>query len=269
MLSLTIGLIIGLVLGLTGAGGSVFAVPLLLIFAGLPMSEASGIALGAVAASALYGSVNNIRHGRVLWLPALLLGAGGVLGAPAGQHLTTLIPELWLLVGFNLLALTIAVRMYLQAQRSPQDAAVVRANPQADTNGNGALCRFSPTGRLQLRLPCIMSLGVSGILVGVLSGMFGVGGGFLIVPLLLGLSQLNMNQAVATSLVIIAAISSAGFLGFWQRSATLDWSLLGLIVSGGVLGMIIGQLISRKINNALAQKIFAIALVGVSVASFF
>lgn len=267
MLSLIIGLTIGLVLGLTGAGGSVFAVPLLLLFAGLPMGDASGIALGAVAASAFYGSINNIRRKQILWLPALLLGAGGILSAPLGQYLTDVIPELWLLVGFNLLALAIALRMYLQAQRSPLQAAIVRANTQPDTEKGEALCRLSPSGRLQLRLPCIVSLGISGLAVGVLSGLFGVGGGFLIVPLLLGLSQLKMGQAVATSLVIIAAISSAGFIGYWHRSVTLDWALLGLIAAGGILGMILGQYISRKINNALAQKIFAVALVGVSLAS--
>jgi uncharacterized membrane protein YfcA len=267
VLSLVIGLVIGLVLGLTGAGGSVFAVPLLLIFASLPMSEASGIALGAVAASALYGSVSNIRHRRVLWLPALLLGAGGVLGAPAGQYLAAAVPELWLQISFLALALMIAVRMYRQAQRNPQQAAVVRAGAFTDTDAGAALCRFSPSGRLQLRPPCIASLGASGLIVGVLSGVFGVGGGFLIVPLLLGLSQLTMRQAVATSLVIIAAISSAGFMGYWHRSAALDWPLLGLIALGGVLGMVAGQHISRHINNAMAQKIFAVALVGVSLAS--
>jgi|SRR5690554_2137409 len=267
MISLIIGLTIGLVLGLTGAGGSVFAVPLLLLFAGLSMGDASGIALGAVAASAFYGSINNVRHQQVLWLPALLLGAGGVISAPLGQQLAGVIPELWLLAGFNLLALTIAIRMYRQAQRSPQQASIVRANPQSDEAASEALCRFSPSGRLQLRLPCIVSLGLSGLAVGVLSGLFGVGGGFLIVPLLLGLSQLKMSQAVATSLVIIAAISSAGFIGFWHRTEALDWNLLGLIAAGGILGMIVGQLISRKINNAMAQKIFAVALVGVSLAS--
>jgi uncharacterized membrane protein YfcA len=105
---------------------------------------------------------------------------------------------------------------------------------------------------------------IGGGLVGVLSGLFGVGGGFLIVPLMLMLSPISMAQAVSTSLVIIAVVSSSGFISHLLMSPTTDWHLLGLVATGGVLGMMIGQAVSHKIANALLQKAFAVSLLIVS-----
>ena len=98
-----------------------------------------------------------------------------------------------------------------------------------------------------------------------LSGLFGVGGGFLIVPLLLALSPISMAQAVSTSLIIIAAVSGSGFISHLAMNSHSDWSVLGLVVTGGVLGMMLGQAISHKIANARLQKLFSICLVAVSV----
>ena len=263
-----IGVVIGLVLGLTGAGGSVFAVPLLIILLQLPMQQASGIALAAVAASALYGSLRNRGNRRILWVPAIVLGAGGVISAPVGQWLAQRLPENALLIGFNLLALIIAARMYISAVRSPEDAKVTRANP-GDYTLEGPLCRLSPSGQFQLRPRCMAGLALGGLLVGLLSGLFGVGGGFLIVPLLLFLSRIGMAQAVATSLVIIAVISSAGFVSYWQMGGALDANMLGQIAAGGIAGMMLGQWVSGKINHVIKQKVFAVSLVAISIVSLF
>lgn len=267
-MGIVIGLIIGLVLGLTGAGGSVFAVPLLVLLASLPMSQATGVALAAVAASALYGSTRNARGGQILWGPALMLGAGGVIAAPLGQYAARFIPDLWLLAGFNVLALIIAVRMLIGARRHPEQSRVVRANPGAVTP-SAPLCRLSPTGSFQWRPPCIAGLAIGGVAVGILSGLFGVGGGFLIVPLLLGISRLDMHRAVATSLVIIAAVSAAGFAGHWWLADELNGALIAQVIAGGVLGMMGGQLVSQRINHTLAQQLFAASLIGVSVITLF
>lgn len=264
---LAIGIVIGLVLGLTGAGGSVFAVPLLMLLGQMPMSEATGISLGAVAASTLYGSYRNWRGGQILWLPGLILAAVGAASAPIGQWLSLQLPELWLLLGFNLLAAIIALRMWLSAARNPQSASVVRAGNFSDTPRPGMLCNLSKTGQFQLRPRCTAGLIIGGLIVGLLSGLFGVGGGFLIVPLLLALSPISMAQAVSTSLVIIALVSSSGFISHIALSGALDkntWTPLVLVAGGGIAGMIAGQLISHKIANASLQKIFALSLLLVS-----
>jgi len=265
---LVIGMLIGLVLGLTGAGGSVFAVPLLMLFAGLPMISAVGISLGAVAASSFYGSLrtlfNQKRRASVLWLPGVILAGTGAITAPLGKWLGLQLTETWLLLGFSLLALVIAVRMWLSATHNPDTAKVVRAGNFADTPSPGLLCNLSHNGQFELRPRCLSGLIIGGVLVGLLSGLFGVGGGFLIVPLLLMLSPISMAQAVSTSLIIIAVVSGSGFISHLIMNTGNDWQLLGLVAAGGVLGMMIGQAVSHKIANALLQKIFAVSLLIIS-----
>jgi len=262
--SLLIGILIGLVLGLTGAGGSVFAVPMLVLLLGLPVNEAIGFALGAVAVSALYGTLKNWRYKTVLWLPAAILTVSGVLLVSAGKALGNQLPEALLVVGFSLLAIVIALRMWRQAIRQPESSQVVRSgqiDPQLLTR---PVCRVSPTGQFKWRLPCVGSLVISGLLVGLLTGLFGVGGGFLIVPLVLFLTQVSMQQAVGTSLFIITWVSGTGFINYALTSDQLDWSMLALISAGGVAGMFLGSRIAHKIAGPQLQRIFAMGLVVVS-----
>lgn len=269
-MGLLVGLLIGLVLGLTGAGGSVFAVPLLILLVGMPMTDAVGLALGAVAVSALYGSIRNGSQRLVLWWPAILLAAGGALFAPLGKWLGNQLPEFWLLLGFNVLALIIATRMWLGARRNPANARILRANAGFGAEAPTDLCRLSPKGQFELRPPCIGGLLIGGVAVGLLSGLFGVGGGFLIVPLLLVLSQVGMAQAVATSLVIISLISASGFVShILLSSAGVDLNLLIWLAVGGIAGMVLGQLVSRKIDGARLQQLFAFSLIAVSLGSLF
>jgi len=265
---LAIGLMTGLILGLTGAGGSVFAVPLLMLMAGLPITDAIGISLGAVAATTLYGSARNLvqkNTSPVLWKPGIILASVGAISAPFGKWLGLQVNELWLVSGFSLLAVIIALRMWLSATKNPDAASVVRAGNFTQIPSPDALCTLSKSGQFELRPRCVSGLLIGGLFVGLLSGLFGVGGGFLIVPLLLALSAVSMAQAVSTSLVIIALISTAGFTSHLVFADTIPWHLLGLVVTGGIIGMVIGQMISHKIANALLQKIFAVGLLIVAI----
>lgn len=260
---LAIGLLIGLVLGLTGAGGSVFAVPLLMLLAGQTMASAVGISLGAVAASTLYASLRNGLHQRLLWTPGLILAGAGVVMAPIGKWLGARLPEPWLLLAFTLLASLIALRMWWSARQQPEAAQVVRASRFSDEPTPGLLCKLSQSGQFELKPRCVTGLVIGGLLTGLLAGLFGVGGGFLIVPLLLALSPIAMSQAVSTSLLIIALISSAGFASH-LLSTEPDWRLLGLVAVGGVVGMMLGQRLSARIANARLQQLFAVGLVVIS-----
>jgi uncharacterized protein len=261
LLLILIGLAIGLVLGLTGAGGSLFAVPLLILLLGLPMGDAAGIALGAVAASSLFGSLINSTGNRILWLPGAIVGLSGALCTPLGSLLGTWMPEPWRVAGFSLLAVLIAGNLWRRAQRAPESAQFVRASRLPQAAPTGLLCRLSPSGQFELRPRCLSGLILGGILVGVLSGLFGVGGGFLIVPLLLALSPISMAQAVATSLAIITAISSLGFANYLLANPSQVDASLGLVLLGGLLGMLLGLSLSPHIANARLQKFFALALV--------
>ena len=264
---LLIGLLIGLILGLTGAGGSVFAVPLLLLLGGMPMTDATGISLGAVAATTLYASLRNSvsrKQVPLLWKPGLILALSGALTAPLGKWLGMQLDELWLVSGFSLLAAIIALRMWISARNNPQAASVVRAGNFAAIPSPDHLCNLNPTGQFELRPRCVTGLLMGGLVVGLLSGLFGVGGGFLIVPLLLALSAVSMAQAVSTSLFIIALISSSGFISHVALSENQHWNWLLSVAAGGLVGMMIGQAVSHKIANVWLQKLFAIGLLAVA-----
>ena len=258
------GILIGLVLGLTGAGGSVFAVPLLIMLTGMTVHQAVGLSLGAVAVTAMFGCLRAKTRKTMLLLPALLLSISGMLLVPVGQWLGSQLDGLTLVIGFAILAILIAIRMWRMAIRNPESSAITRASDLTIDSSQGLLCRLSPSGHFQMRPRCMSGLLVGGAVVGVLSGMFGVGGGFLIVPLLLYLSQVTFRQAVGTSLLVITVISGVGFISFLLMSEyaqSLPVNLMLWLMAGGVLGMIFGQLLTDKIANARLQKIFAIALI--------
>jgi len=256
---LTIGVLIGAVLGLTGAGGSVLAVPLLLLLLHLDPASATGLALGVVAASSIYGSIQRIRHREILWIPALLFGISGVVVAPVGRILSTQVSPSFLIVSFSLLSLAIAARMLWQSIRQPEQSVIVRAGGVTEAP-EPLLCRFSETQKFDWRFRCMAGLTVGGVLAGLLSGFFGVGGGFMIVPFLNQLNSVSMRNAVATSLVIIAAISSSGFIAHILTQA-IEWEQLILLSIGGIGGMILGSVLARWIAGVYLQRIFALTIV--------
>jgi len=264
-MALLIGLVIGSVLGLTGAGGSVFAVPLLIFLLDLSVPDAVGVAMGAVAASAIYGTLNNWRSDSVLWIQAGLLGLSGVIAAPLGRWLGSYADDKLILLGFSLLAITIAVRMLWQAHSDPDSSRVLRSSDLRSGERVAAICRMSPTGQFQWGMRCVSGLLISGAVVGLLTGLFGVGGGFLIVPLLIYLTQVSIQQAIATSLVIIAAVSSSGFASYLLEGSPIAISVLLLIALGGIAGMAAGQMLGRHLAGPRLQQIFALSLILISV----
>ena len=167
LLLLAIGILIGAVLGLTGAGGSVLAVPLLLLCLNLDPASATGLALGVVAASSGYGAIQRILHKEVLWIPALLFGVSGALFAPPGRMLVSYLSPVWLLGSFSFLSAIIAVRMFLQSIQHPEQARVVRGDG-GDGENEPLLCRLNETGRFDWRIRCMASLAGGGVVTGLL-----------------------------------------------------------------------------------------------------
>lgn len=264
ILLLAIGVLIGAVLGLTGAGGSVLAVPLLVLLLKLDPAQATGLALGVVATSSGYGALQRITQREVMWIPVLLFGASGILLAPVGRWLASMSSASFLISSFALLSLIIAARMLWQSIKHPEQSAVVRAGFDTDSNKEPLLCRFSETMRFDWRLRCTLGLLVGGTMTGLLSGFFGVGGGFLIVPFLNQLNGVSMRHAVSTSLVIIAGISLSGFLSHLVTQQ-IDWYQLILLAAGGLGGMLLGSLVASKIAGAHLQRIFAITIIAMAV----
>ncbi|KAB2932824.1 MAG: sulfite exporter TauE/SafE family protein [Candidatus Contendobacter sp.] len=265
MLSLLFGLIVGFALGLTGGGGSIFAVPLLVYGLGTPVHEAVVISLAAVGMTALGGGLARLRDGEAELRTAVIFGLSGILGAPLGAWLNSRFPATALLAGFALLMLAVATRMWRQASRRPEETRIIRAGGDGDADTAGPACRYDPSGRLRFTSRCAVRLALTGSATGLLSGLFGVGGGFLIVPALVLVASLPMRRAVATSLWVIAIISALGFASHLLAGARLDLELTAGFVGGGLAGMALGIGVGRRIAGPALQKLFAGMIAAVAV----
>lgn len=253
-----IGAGIGVVLGMTGAGGSVVAVPLLMVGLGYAFPAAAGVSLGAVALGALTGVLLRWRSGGILWGLAAVLAAGGVLLSPAGQWFGRHLPPPLLLASFVLLMLYMAWRLWQQAVQQPGQTRIVRAFAE-DEICREPVCTQSASGRFEWRWPCVRRLLLVGALTGFLAGLYGVGGGFVIVPLLVLLTGLPMRQAVATSLAVISAVAGSAFLLFLVESDLPAG--FPAVAGGAVIGMLAGSLIARRVAGPRLQQGFALLMV--------
>ena len=261
--ALGFGAIVGVALGLTGGGGSIFSVPLLIYGLGVPPADAIAISLLAVAVTALAGALQSVRHGLVVWQPSMLFALGGMAGAPAGHLAARLVDPTWVVTAFALLALTVGALMWRAASMHPEQATAVRA--QAYAAGGSPICVLAPDGQLRFSAPCALVLSVIGIGTGFLAGFFGVGGGFLIVPALVLVTRMGVHRAVATSLLIISAIGLAGAAGaIWHGG--IAWNVLVPFAGGGLAAMLAARSFATRVAGPPLQKIFATCIVLVGVA---
>ena len=173
MLALLVGCVIGLVLGLTGAGGSVFAVPLLTLVLGLPVDHAIGISLGAVGISAALGVVARLRLHEIAWLPAVSISMTGVITAPLGRTVGSWTHDGLLLLSFSILALYIAASIWRQSSKLQPTS--MRASL---SSGPVQVISDTQAGISPNVIRRVFSLAGIGVFAGLLSGFFGVGGGF-------------------------------------------------------------------------------------------
>jgi uncharacterized protein len=266
-MELAIGLIIGCVLGLTGAGGAAFALPLLILAAGLPVQQAIGLSLATVAIGAGYGSIQRANKGDIFWWGVAILGVAGVAAAPIGKYLSTFVADIYLLSGFSVLTLFIASHMWWRC-RSAESVSTDSKGGDAKYNDR-AMCHFDINGAFEPDARSLSTLAASGVGVGSLAGFFGVGGGFLIVPLLHSVMGLSMRRAMASSLFIIALISLSGFFAHTLITPIMDWSKIGVLGMGAIAGMVAGSQIASHFSNTYLQRGFALCLVLLTAVTLF
>jgi hypothetical protein len=221
--------LIGLSLGLTGAGGSIITLPVLVYLAGVEPREAVGLSLFIVGTAALVGAITRWRSGEVHGKAILMFSLSGMVGAAFGSRLTQAVPPHVLMICFAALMLIVAVNMLLG--RARKDLSEAECRP----------------------LRCLGA----GWTVGVLTGFIGVGGGFLLVPALVKFARLPLGMATGTSLAVIAFNSYAGFLSHFGE-ASARWPLALTFASLAAIGVVAGTCFAKRMPAAVLRRGFAV-----------
>ena len=246
MLAVLFGSLVGISLGLTGGGGSTFAVPLLIYGLGFAFQQATALSLAIVGATALYGALLHRGQKHVLWFEGIVLGLGGVVGVPPGRFVAQQISERTALILFASLMVYIALRM-LFPNWGPGSPRWLQ-------------CGARRIGSEWLPWRCLARLGGAGFVTGILSGLFGVGGGFLLTPALLVVAQASIPEAMATSLVSIVIIAFAGVSSSAHLLTSIGMVVPSLFLFGSACGMTAGVAIKRKWAPRTLQIIFGVSV---------
>ena len=244
LLVLLLGAAIGVLLGLLGAGGSILAVPALLYGAGQPLSQALPTSLLVVGTTAAAAAVPRARAGQVRWRLAGIVASAGVPAAVLGTAVNHRVGDRAVLLGFAALMVASAVRMLREAPAAGGDCAL----PDGGT-------------RWRSCLPKAVAVGAG---VGFLTGLFGVGGGFLVVPALVLLLGFDLPAAVGTSLVVVAGNSAAGFFAHMGRvslDVPVTLAFAGAALAGaGVAALVAHRLPTHRLSQAFAWLVLAVAV---------
>lgn len=213
-----LGIVVGLLMGLTGAGGGILSVPLLVFVLHLTVAEAGPIALSAIALAAGVGALLGFKNKILRYKAASFMAAFGLMLSPIGLWLAQRVPNTPLLILFSCILFYVAIRLYREASHE------ILGVPNPNKAQPPCLLNQS-IGKLMWTAPCAQALMFAGSLAGFLSGLLGVGGGFVIVPALKRYTDLPLQSIVATSLGVLAIISGGGTL-ISVISGTLDIRVL-------------------------------------------
>ena len=249
-ISVGLGVFVGMMMALTGAGGGILSVPLLVFGLNLSIASAGPIGLLAIAVAGSLGAINGLRTKLLRYRAALVMATLGIVLAPVGVYLAQRIPNQPLLIAFASILIVVSIRMLIQAQQEITGN-VPKERPAPP-------CKLDQSiGRLIWSVPCARSLMGSGAVAGFLSGLLGVGGGFIIVPALKKVTDLPMQSIVATSLGVLALISITGVTSA-AVAGHLNWSIGIPFAGGAVAGMLLGSVIAKQISGPRIQQAFAI-----------
>ncbi len=246
LLTLSLSIVIGLLLGLLGGGGSILTVPMLVYLLHIEPKIAILTSFVVVGSSGLMALIPHARRSSVCWKSGLFFGLSGMAGAFVGGRFAVHFSSDLLMSLFGLISLSTGLLMLRRAKSANQSAA----------------------GQLQisvcpLRAPYFRLL-FDGFFVGSVTGMVGVGGGFIIVPALTLLVGLPMQGAVGTSLMIIVMNAIAGLTGFSQH-AELDWPLTAIVTAGALLGSAVGGVVSGYVKPAWLRRVFGLMVVSIGI----
>ncbi len=234
-----LGLLVGLTLGLLGGGGSVLTVPIFVLVMGIDPKPAIAMSLAVVGVTSLFGAYGHWRERNIDLRAALIFGALAMTGSFIGGRLSHHLSGEFQLALFGVVMLAAAILMF----RGRSDANV-------------------PPIRLNFRRTTLIALPAIG--VGVLTGLIGVGGGFLIVPALVLLARVPMKPAIGSSLLVIAMTAAAGFAGHLTRQVRVQWGFMAVFTAFAVVGILAGARLVPRIPQDTLRRAFALFLVAMA-----
>jgi uncharacterized protein len=256
LLGLGLAALIGLSLGLLGGGGSILTVPIFVYVLGFGAKEAIAMSLAVVGAVSLFGAAGHWRAGNVNLRVALVFGAVAMVGTYVGARLAVYFSGAAQLALFASVMLMAAFFMFREKKPRRDEPPLLDEAGDSDALADApVLPEGAPVARMPLGL-----IVMEGLAVGVLTGLVGVGGGFLIVPALVLLARIPMKQAVGTSLLVIAMKSATGFLGYLGQ-VEVPWGFMTLFTAVAVVGIFGGTYLVQFVSQLALKRAFAVFLV--------
>ncbi|MER6621315.1 sulfite exporter TauE/SafE family protein [Streptomyces sp. NPDC000931] len=236
VLALVAGAVVGLALGALGGGGSVLAVPALIYLLGFTPAAATTASLVIVTVTSLTALYAHARAGHVRWKAGAAFAAAGLLPAALAGAAAARLPQAALTLAFAAVAALAALKMLRPADPAAARSGGVRPGRAAGTGAG----------------------------LGALTGLLGVGGGFLAVPALVTVLAFEMQAAVGTSLLVITANSLASLATRSGAAVSLDWAVVGPFIATAVLGAWDGKRLAAKVSGPRLQRVFAVLLLAVA-----
>jgi len=263
-IAVILGLAVGMSLGALGGGGSTLAVPLLVFVAGMTAQDATTASLLVVGVAAAIGVVGHYRNGNVRIGVGVAFGLAGIVGSRIGTLLNRSLSEQFLLLAFSALIIFVAIKMYRGTRPTPDGDAPESVDQLRDTDRNDGALAVLPRTRTsetltELTAVSVAKLAGAATAVGLLTGLFGVGGGFAVVPALTLLLGFGAKEAIGTSLVVIA-VNATVALGMRSGELDFDWTIVLPFLATVAIGVLIGTRIARRIDADDLTRGFAVML---------
>ncbi|HET7477035.1 MAG TPA: sulfite exporter TauE/SafE family protein [Dermatophilaceae bacterium] len=256
LLAVPLGLLVGLALGALGGGGSILTVPALVHALGQDPRAAITGSLLIVGASAVIGLVPHAREGNVRGIPGLVFGLLGTAGSFAGSALSARVPPEVLLTAFAALMFVVAALMFRRSRREEEDD-----RDDGDAAGTGPVISLRPWTCDCARVGKVL---LTATAVGMITGFFGVGGGFALVPALVLALGFAMPVAIGTSLLVIAINSATAFAARLGSASALDLPLLAVFTAAAIAGSLVGGRVTARADPQKLGRAFAVLLIAVA-----
>lgn len=265
VVAVAVGLLIGLLLGTLGGGGSILTVPALVYLLGQSAQEATATSLVIVGLTAAVAAAGHARSGNTRWRTGALLAAAGVPASVLGSALNLRVDGDVVLLAFSALMLLAAGGMLTRAtpppSAPPQDEDRGEADRRSPSGGTATATRAGSQQRTRRRQQTWLRVLLAGLLIGALTGFFGVGGGFIIVPVLVVALGFTMPHAVGTSLVVIALNSAVALAARSTAGLDLDLQVVVAFTGAAIVASLLGKRVADRLSSAALTRAFGVLLV--------